>query len=485
MITDIGDSPLYKIANPKSIAVFGASSDIMKMGTVQMDSIQSMGYKGTLYPVHPKEKQILGCKAYPTVADLPEIPDLAFIVLPTQIVVETLAACGEKGIRHAVVVSAGFKEMGGDGIQLEKDLIAVAGKYGIRFLGPNCLGVTNPHILFNSTFLMHEGPSGFIGMASQSGSIVTQMFNYLAQRNLGYSTAFSVGNEANLDIVDCLEYLNACPHTKVIALYIEGIRRGREFVNLARRIVTHKPIVALYIGGSETGGRAGMSHTGALSGPDPIYNGMFRQAGIIRAQSMTEMIDICWALGTLPPIQGTGLVIETNSGGPGGMAADACGRCGLTLPRLSSETIAKLKPLLPETASVNNPVDLTFARNHEDYTLTIPKAILEDEACHALLIYFVSFAAFLKRIYKRRGESEEKADEITEEMVERQAQALAGLIRQYGKPIVGFSFRDCSEPLLSRLSHLGIPVYQDPVQAVRAISAMAEYQALRRKITSD
>lgn len=482
MITDINTSRLFKIANPKSIAVFGASADAMKMGSVQLDSIRSLGFEGTLYPVHPKEKEILGYKAYPSVADLPEVPDLALIVLPTAIVVDTLEACGRKGIRHAVVVSGGFKEVGPEGADLEEKLIAVARKYDIRFLGPNCLGVTNPHHKLNSTFMLHEGDPGFIGLASQSGSIVTQVFNYLAQMKLGFSTAFSVGNEASIDIVDCLEYLGACPHTKVIALYVEGINRGREFVEVARRIVPHKPIVALYIGGSEIGGRAGMSHTGALSGPDPLYNGIFRQAGIIRAHSLTEMFDICWALGTLPPIKGRGVVIETNSGGPGGMAADACDRADLTLPSLAEETLAKLKPLLPATASLNNPVDMTFARNYDDYVITIPKALLEDDSCHALMIYFVSFAAMLKRMYSRKGESTEKAVQDAEAIVKRQAEGLIELVQRYGKPVIGFSLRGYDEPLLASLIQKGIPVYQDPVRAVRAIQAMAEYQELRRKI---
>lgn len=487
MIADIrtnplNASPLYKIANPKSIAVFGASAEILKMGSVQMDSIRSMGFEGMLYPVHPKEKELLGYKAYPSVMDLPEVPDLALIVLPTAIVAKTLEACGRKGIRHAVVVSGGFKEVGSKGAELEEELIAVARRYGIRFLGPNCLGVTNPHMKLNSTFLLHEGEPGFIGLASQSGSIVTQTFNYMAQMNLGYSTAFSVGNEASIDIVDYLEYLGQCPHTKVIALYIEGIRRGREFVKAARRIVPQKPIVALYIGGSEIGGRAGMSHTGALSGPDPLYNGIFRQAGVIRAHSLTEMFDICWALGTLPPINGRKVVIQTNSGGPGGMAADACDRAGLTLPQLSDETISKLKTLLPPTASLNNPIDMTFARNHEDYAIAIPEAILKDRNCDALMIYFVSYAALFERVYQRRGVPAQKAEQDAIAMTTPYAEKMAQMISQGGKPVIVFSLRNYSEPFIAHLTKKGVPVYQDPVRAVRAIQALVEYKELCRKI---
>ena len=195
-------------------------------------------------------------------------------MLPTRLVPETLEACGKKGITQAIVVSGGFKEVGGEGIALEKKICAIADKYGIRFVGPNCIGVVNPHHRFNATYFPYQQAPGFIGMASQSGSFVTQMFDYLANSGLGYAAGISVGNEANVDLVDCLEYLGACPHTRVISLYIETIRRGRAFIDMARSIVPHKPIVAYYVGGSEGGKKATFSHTGALSGPDRLYDGV-------------------------------------------------------------------------------------------------------------------------------------------------------------------------------------------------------------------
>ena len=214
-------------------------------------SLKSLGFEGQIYPIHLKEKQVLGLKAYPSVLELPAVPDLAVMVLPTAVVPQVMEECGRQGIRHAIVVSGGFNEVGGAGVELEKKLNAIADRYGILFLGPNCLGVANPHHKFNVTFLPFNGRAGFIGLASQSGSFITQMFGYLNRLGLGFSTGISVGNEARVDIVDCMEYLAACPHTKVIALYIESIRRGREFIELARSIVPSKPIVAFYAGGSE------------------------------------------------------------------------------------------------------------------------------------------------------------------------------------------------------------------------------------------
>ena len=279
MIESIEASPLYPIVNPKSIAVFGASNSVTSMGTSLLDSVLDLGFEGEVYPIHQKENRVQNLKAYRSVLDLPNVPDLALIVLPTHIVSEAMDACGRKGIRHAIVISGGFKEVGGGGVNLEKELVEVANKYGMRFLGPNCIGVANPRHKLNTTFMAFQGAPGFVGMASQSGSFVTQMFGYLSDYGLGFSTAISVGNEANIDIVDCMEYLGACPDTRVIALYIEGIQRGRAFVETARSIVPKKPIVALYVGGSEAGSRASLSHTGALAGPESV-KGKIPQDGI-------------------------------------------------------------------------------------------------------------------------------------------------------------------------------------------------------------
>ena len=300
----IEKSPLYPIANPGSIAFFGASNHLSSMGSNLLASLQALGYPGRVYPVHPREATVRGLPAYRSVLDLPEAPDLAVLVLPADVVLPTLELCGRKGIPCAIIVSGGFREAGPAGAELEAKLLGIARRYGLRFLGPNCIGVANPHHRLNTTFLECEGRPGHIGLASQSGSFITQMFNYLARRSLGFSSAFSVGNEADLDLVDCLAYLGACPRTRVIALYVEGIRRGRRFMETARRIAAQKPIVAFYVGGSEAGGRAGRSHTGALSGPDEIYDAVFRQSGIIRAQSISELFRHLSAPGRLSLARG-------------------------------------------------------------------------------------------------------------------------------------------------------------------------------------
>ena len=479
MLKSISESPLYPIVNPGSIAFFGASNNFSAMGSYLLSSLRALGFKGVVYPVHPREKRVQNLKAYPNVLDLPEVPDLAVLVLPTGIVPRMLEVCGEKGIKHAIVVSGGFKEVGGDGADLERELIGVAKKHDIRFLGPNCIGVANPHQRLNTTFFQYEGRAGFIGMASQSGSFITQMFNPLSKLGIGFSAGISVGNEANIDMVDCLEYLGACPNTKVIALYIEGIRRGRAFVETAREIVPRKPIVALYVGGSETGKRASLSHTGALAGPDRLYDGVFRQSGVIRARSITELFDFCWVLGSLPTPKGHGVVIQTHSGGPGAAAADACGRAGLELPALSPETSKKLAPFVPHTGSINNPVDFTFAKNPMDYFWDIPKLLLEEENVHMLLIFLLTPEKNVKRALEHAGVPEEQVMEKTEKVIDRQCESLLRLIETYDKPVMGYTVHSLGEGFFRRLLDRGFPVFPDARRAALSLKALVRYKALR------
>jgi acyl-CoA synthetase (NDP forming) len=484
MLKSIKESPLYPIANPRSIVFFGASNRITSMGTNLLASIQGLGFEGAIYPVHPSEKQVRNLKAYRSVLDLPEVADLAVLVLPTHIVAQTVEECGKKGIRRAIIVSGGFKEVGGEGVGQEQRLREIADKYAIRFLGPNCIGVANPHYNLNTTFLPHEGAPGYIGMASQSGSLVTQMFNYLSRYSLGFSTAFSVGNEANIDIVDCLEYLGACPHTRVIALYIEAIKRGRTFVEMARAIVPRKPIVALYVGGSETGKRASLSHTGAMAGPDLLYDGVFRQSGILRAQSVTELFDFCWALGALPIPKGRKVVIQTHSGGPGAAAADACGRAGLELPPLSLETLEKLDALLPHTSSRNNPVDLTFIKNPLQYLIHIPKVLIEDSNVDILLIYFLTVAKVVRRALEQMGIPEDQILQQTGKLMDEQCESVVRLMHNSEKILVGFTYRSLEDPFIRGLLQQGVPVFPEPTRAARALKALLDYSTLRGKMLS-
>lgn len=473
-------NPLHRITHPRSIAFWGASSNRMGMGTVQLDQILALGFEGPVYPIHPTEKEILGLKAYRHVQDTPEPVDLAIMVLPTEVVPEVLEECGKAGVRRAIIVSAGFGEAGGRGSALQDRIVEIALKYDIRFIGPNCIGVVNPHEKLNTTFYPYDTEPGFVGIASQSGSIVTQSFSYLGYVGLGFSQGFSVGNEAVTDITDCLEYLGECPRTAVIALYIEAIRRGREFIRIAKEVSRKKPIVAFYVGGSDAGSKAGLSHTGALAGPDELYDGVFEQCGIIRARSIEELFDFCWVLGTQPLPQGNRIAVLTHSGGPGAAAADAADRSGLFLPDLSPETVETLKAIVPHTASVANPVDLTFSKTPGDYFGRLPEVLLADPLVDALFIYcLMPHKRVITSVISSRV-APEQASAMADEYITSQCAHVTTLASKYGKPVVGGSYSNRSELFVRVLQDRGFPLLYSPERAVNALGALARYARARR-----
>jgi acetyl-CoA synthetase (ADP-forming) len=476
---ELTDSPLYKMMHPKSIAFWGASKDPTTMGSFQLAQLLALGFENPVYPIHPNDKNVMGLRAYASIKDVPGPVDLAVFVLPTQIVPEILEECGQAGINRIIITSAGFGEMGSEGKDMQDRLVEIARKYGISFLGPNCIGVVNSYTKLNTTFFPYEISPGFIGMASQSGSFVTQMFSYLGKFGLGFSQAFSVGNEAMLDLTDCIEYLGSCPNTKVIALYVEGIKRGREFARVAKEVSKKKPIVAYYVGGSEAGSKAGMSHTGALAGPDLLYSGIFKQCGIIRASSAEELFDFCFVLGTQPLPKGDRVAVLTHSGGPGAAAADTVDRTGLKLADFSPETIEQLTALLPHTARTGNPVDLTFNRNPGDYVNAIPSALLKDIGVDGLFIYLLMPAHRVAQVMVRGGVAREKAAEMATQFVKMQADLVANLAPKFGKPVVGGAFATREDPFTRELEDRNIPMMPSPERAIKALAALRQYARFR------
>ncbi len=480
-MTDYNKHPLYKIMHPKSIAFWGASNNSMVMGSVQLSHVLAMKFPGPVYPIHPKHKIIQGLPAYSKVSEVPGHVDLAVLVLPTNVVPEVLEDCGKSGIDRAIIVSAGFGEQeGSHGKELQKQIVDIANKYGIKFVGPNCIGVINPYHKLNTTFFPYDAKPGFIGMASQSGSFITQMFVHLEKFGLGYSEGFSLGNEAMTDLTDCIEYLAESPETRVIALYIEGIRRGREFVRVATEVSRKKPIVAFYIGGSESGRRAGMSHTGAMAGSDSLYDGIFKQSGIIRARSIEELFDFSYVLGSQPLARGNRTAILTHSGGPGAAAADAAERAGLILSPFSKDTLEKLQALVPGTASVKNPVDLTFAKNYSDYLGTIPEILLSDNNVDSLFIYCLMPHQRVIQAVVGAGVEKDQAATFANQYIQSQSAVASQFSTKFGKPVVGGSYCDRSEFFIRELQDQGLPVLASPERAVTALGALVRYSQWRK-----
>ncbi len=480
----MSENPLHLLMNPKSMATVGAGNNPMKMGSLQAMNLLKGGYKGKFYPVHPKDKNVLGHPAYPSVADLPEAPDLAFLVVPTDQVVGLMEEFGKIGTRRAVVVTAGFREAGATGKKMEEELVAVARKYGIRFVGPNCLGIINAQASINTTVSPRLGEPGMLGLASQSGTYVTQTLSYLGWRGIRFSKALSLGNEANLSIVDALEYLGEDEATRAIILYIEGIREGRRFIETAQKITPRKPVLALYVGGSEAGARSGMSHTGAMAGPDYLYDGIFKQAGIIRVQTIEELYHHGWALATQPPPRGNRLGIVTNSGGPGTSISNTAGMAGMDLPRFSQGLQAEIRKLIPGHAASGNPVDLTFHLDMAALSAGIPEIIMKSGEVDGLIVHGV--ISFYERIFPHLQDG--LGGVSFEEFLEQHRVDLSTAVSlpgKYGIPMLISSFFDRQDGYMAFYEDHDIPVLDAPEKAARVMADLWRYHKIQGRKTID
>jgi acetate---CoA ligase (ADP-forming) len=474
------DNPLHLLLNPKSVAIAGASNNPMKMGTLQALSLLKDGYRGKFYPVHPTEKTVLGHPAYASPRDLPEVPDLAMLVVPTAHVVPLLEDFGKIGTKRAIIISAGFKETGPSGRALEERLQEIAATYGIRFLGPNCMGILNTAVSLNLTVAELEKRPGSLGMASQSGTYITQTLAYLRERGIRFSKAISCGNEANINVIDALEYLGEDEQTKAIILYIEGIRDGRRFIETAQRITPHKPVLAQYVGGSIAGARAGLSHTGALAGPDFLYDGVFRQAGIIRCRSIEDLYAHGWVHATQPPLRGRRLAVVTNSGGPGTAISHNADQGGMTVPRFSDALQARIRPLIPPHAAGANPVDLTFHLDMHVLATTIPQLIMESGEVDGLVLHGAMNSGFMKMVYSHvSGLMGNISRQTFLEKVAMDMTTAVELPRKYGLPLVISSFFGREDDNTSLYMDNDIPVFDSPEKAARGMVSLLRHMEIR------
>ncbi|MEW6333492.1 MAG: acetate--CoA ligase family protein [Thermodesulfobacteriota bacterium] len=473
------DNPLHLLMHPRSIATAGASNNPMKMGTLQALSILKGGWQGTFYPIHPSEKTVLGHKAYASPLDLPGPPDLAVLVVPTDRVAPILEDFAAVGTRRAIIISAGFKETGPAGRALEERLKAIAAASGIRFLGPNCMGILNTAIRLNVTIATPEKRPGRLGIASQSGTYVAQTLSYLRERGIRLSKAVSCGNETDIDMTDVLEYLGEDEATRAIILYIEGIRDGRRFIEVARRVTSVKPVLAQYVGGSNAGARAGLSHTGALAGPDLLYDGIFRQAGIIRCHSIEDLYGHGWVHATQPRIRGNRLAVVTNSGGPGTAISHYAEKGGMTLPRLSDALQAKIRPFIPPHAAGANPVDMTFHLDMRILAHTIPAIIMESGEADGLVLHGAIGTGFMKTVYPRvrelMGNMSRKAFLA---MTATDMTAAVALTQNYRIPLVISSFFGRRDDITSGYMDHEIPVFDSPEKAARAMASLLRYREI-------
>lgn len=373
---------LQKIFYPQSIAVIGANK---VKGTVPCDillNILQAEYKGVVFPVNPREKHLASIKTYKYAVDIEDPVDLAVLVFPSSVMHMALEQCGQKGIKGAIIISAGFKEVGGQGIEREEHIKAIAKKYGISFIGPNCLGVinTDPNVMLNASFARKMPEEGKIAFISQSGALCTAVLDYAQAKHIGFSKFVSIGNKADISEIDLLYYLKDDPKTKVILLYLEEITDGIGLMKAARTVIeeTGKPVLAIKSGRTSAGASAAASHTGSLAGSDEICDAAFKQAGIIRCDDIEEMFNKAIAFTYQPLPKDKRIAIITNAGGPGVLTTDAAIHCGLDLAKFSDRTSEILKKSLPRTANIKNPVDVIGDARADRYNIAI-STILKDE----------------------------------------------------------------------------------------------------------
>ncbi|MEM2739485.1 MAG: acetate--CoA ligase family protein [Candidatus Bathyarchaeia archaeon] len=376
---------LEKLFNPSTVAVIGASRTPGKVGYAILSNIVSSGFNGEVYPVNPNATEILGLKCYPRVTDVPSDVDIAIISIPAQTVLDVAEECGRKGVEYLVVISAGFKEVGPEGLVREVKLQRICRRYGMRLLGPNCLGFIDTYTPLNASFAAAQPLRGYIAFVSQSGALATSILNWARSVGVGFSRFVTLGNRTDIDESDVMESLRMDPNTKVILLYLESVSDGEKFRKIARMVSTVKPVIVVKAGASQHGAVAASLHTGSIAGSDSAYEAVFKQCGVIRARSLEELFHAARLFTSQPIPEGYSTVIVTNAGGPGILATDACERYGVELKNIPIELARELRAKLPPAASLHNPIDILGDADAERYRITI-ESILAKGDVDALLI---------------------------------------------------------------------------------------------------
>jgi len=406
-------SAVRTILEPETVAVIGASRDEASIGGRLLRNLLTHPFKGTVYPVNPSAPAIQGVKAYATIDDVPGPVDVAFIAVKAPLVAEVAESCGRNGVRGLVVISAGFAETGGDGPARQRELVEICRRWGMRLVGPNCMGVVNtdPDVDLNGTFATVAPEAGSVGFLSQSGAVGIAVMSETGRRGIGLSSFVSVGNKADISGNDMLSYWEDDARTNVVLLYLESFGNPRRFSHLARRIGTHKPIVAVKSGRTQAGQRAAGSHTGSLvATSDLTVDALFRENGVIRTDTLAEMFDVAMLLATQPPPAGNRVGIVTNAGGLGILCADTCEANGLVLPSLAQATVDELRTFLPAEASTGNPVDMIASATGEDYMRALVALAGDPDIDIVIVIYIPPLEQHVDDVARGIGQAIERLD---------------------------------------------------------------------------
>ncbi len=456
-----GKPSLDCIFKPRSVAVIGASRRKGAIGRELLHNLLVYEFNGMVFPVNPRADVIHSMKAYDTVLGIVDRIDLAIVILPKELVPQALEDCGRKGVKGVVVISAGFREVGEEGLRREQELIAICDRYRMRMVGPNCMGIVNTHpdVSLNATFAPTPPLRGNMAFLSQSGAMGVAILEHARELNLGYSMFCSMGNKADVNTIDLLEYWEEDPDTDVILMYLESFGEPRRFTRLARRIVKKKPILCVKSGRTLAGARAAVSHTGALAGLDVAADALFEHTGIIRVDTVEDLFDVAMAFSSQPLPRGNRVAILTDAGGPAIMATDAVVSSGMRIAELSEETKTALRAILHEEASVQNPVDMLGHCTEDHYRQALP-LLLRDPGVDAVLALYVPPV-------------------IHDPMVV--ARAIFSAAEGSEKPVLS-CFMARTE-VLQGIKDLPnrVPIYEFPESAVRALALMRRYAVYRER----
>ena len=450
------------IFSPKSVAVVGASRHPGKIGYELIHNLVINEYKGRIYPVNPKAEAIHGLPCYATVAALPEPADLAIITVPAEGALAAVEECGKKGIKGLIVITAGFREIGGAGVDRERELAALAQNYGMTMIGPNCMGVINSHpdVQLDATFAPTPPLRGHVSLITQSGALGVAILEHAKSLGLGFAKFCSLGNKAQVSLNDLLSAWKDDPETKLIAAYIENFGNPKNFVRIAREVTKQKPVIAVKAGRSEAGGRATASHTGSLGGSDLAAEAVFSQTGVLRANSIEELFDYTMAFSLQPLPQGNRVAIISDAGGPAIMAVDELSAQGLKLADFAEATREAMKEWAPRDASLANPIDLTPEGSLDDYRRALEAALGDPNVDAAIAVYVPPV----------------RTDEVE------WAKVVWSTAQKFHKPVLcNFLGRTTDSPGFMELVNHSLPSYLYPENAARALAAMHRYaQYLKR-----
>lgn len=453
---------LDAIFRPSSVAVIGASQQPGKIGYEIVHNIIKYGFQGKLFPVNPRAEFVHSMKCYPSILEIPDTVDLAIIVVPREKVLNTVDECGARGVKGLVVITAGFKETSEEGHRLEKQLAEKVRGFGMRMVGPNCMGVINtePSVQMDATFAPELPRRGKIAFISQSGALGVTILSLSRERHLGFSMFASIGNKTNLSSNDLLEYWEDDPDTQMVLLYLENFGNPRRFTQIAKRFTRKKPLLVVKSGRTVAGARAASSHTGAMANRDVATDAIFDQYGVLRANTIDELFDYATALASQPLPRDNRIVILTNAGGPGIMATDVCVNLGLELAEYEPHTREALQKIVPAESNPNNPLDLLAGATHENYRTALD-ILLQDQNVNAALVINVP--------------------PIMVDPV-KVATAVSEVAGKYGKPVLG-CFMGVKDILrtIQETSQSIIPLYAFPESAARALSGMVRYSRLRQQ----